>query len=180
MFFGAPGAAQTPKIDDSRPAPKSCIKNPSVGCMGINIVVSHNSQLWERRRRLDPGVEVTSLEVGPKEGSTCCAKGINFVGGIPQLFFSQVVFCRLGVPRPKSFIFSGNDCGFLALAPKASKNNLVNTPLRDHFDLGFRSSAMGTSVLKMSAPRQRKDTYRIIRRIGDPKTHTAWLRPYLG
>jgi hypothetical protein len=30
MAFGAPGAAQTPKICDFRPAQKPCIKNPSV------------------------------------------------------------------------------------------------------------------------------------------------------
>ena len=30
MAFGAPGAAQTPKIDDFRPAQKSCMKNPCV------------------------------------------------------------------------------------------------------------------------------------------------------
>jgi hypothetical protein len=32
MVLGAAGAAQTPKIDDSWPAQKPCIKNPSV-CM---------------------------------------------------------------------------------------------------------------------------------------------------
>ena len=30
MVFGAAGAAQTPKIDDLRPAKKTCIKNPSL------------------------------------------------------------------------------------------------------------------------------------------------------
>ena len=30
MVFGAPGAPQTPEIDDFRPAQNSCIKNPGV------------------------------------------------------------------------------------------------------------------------------------------------------
>jgi hypothetical protein len=36
MVFGAAGATQTPKIDDFRPAQKSCMKNPSVRGFCIN------------------------------------------------------------------------------------------------------------------------------------------------
>ncbi len=45
MVSRPPAAAQTPKTDDSRPAQKSCIKNPSVRCQQMMMMMMMSADL---------------------------------------------------------------------------------------------------------------------------------------
>ncbi len=50
MGSWAPGAAQTPKLDDFRPAQKSCIKNPIVTKTLAIIGVSLNNNIFDVKK----------------------------------------------------------------------------------------------------------------------------------
>ncbi len=54
MVFGASGAAQTPNIDDSRPAQKPCIKNPTVKSVQQPRYVVPCGTAWEASVSLKP------------------------------------------------------------------------------------------------------------------------------
>ncbi len=59
-WFPGPGAAQTPKIDDFRPAQKSCIKNPSVwnGAHGFKLVSRARGRPDPENRRFPAGPKI--------------------------------------------------------------------------------------------------------------------------
>ena len=108
MVFGAAGAAQTPKIDDCRPAPKSCITITSVGDLRVGSV--------------ERGVPKCLF-------ATCFSGRPGATRPRNHTFSSNEWFAGLASTANKPFV-SGNMCGFLALAPQASKTHLAPKTLR--------------------------------------------------
>jgi hypothetical protein len=98
MVFGAAGAAQTPKIDDFRPAQKSCIKNPSV-CFCLlkrppRVAWTLAATMWLKdsrcraavpRERVRPGKNWPALS----DGRT----GEGVVGRFPTVLIVFGMFC---------------------------------------------------------------------------------------
>ncbi len=66
--------------------------------------------------------------------------GLGYQGQTPHMFRKRVVFwpCRRRLQGQHTILFM-NMCGFLALVPQASKNNLTNKPIWEWYTWAFNT-----------------------------------------